>query len=67
MLKLLKYIFETALTIILNILITWLFVWIISLCFDFECTLKLVCGIYVTTWLLKFRFQSTTKTSIERK
>lgn len=67
MLKILKYIFETALTVLLNILITWLFVWIISLCFDFQCTLKLVCGIYVTTCLLRFRFQSTTKTNIERK
>lgn len=67
MLKILKYIFETALTVLLNILITWLFVWIISLCFDFQCTLKLVCGIYVTTCLLRFRFQSTTKANIERK
>lgn len=67
MLKILKYIFETALTVLLNILITWLFVWLISLCFDFQCTLKLVAGIYITTCLLKFRFQSITKTSIERK
>lgn len=67
MLKLLKYIFETALAIILNILITWLFVWIISLCFDFQCTLKLVCGIYVTTCLLRFRFQEKTNVNIERK
>lgn len=67
MLKLLKYIFETALSIVLNILITWLFVWLISLCFDFACTLKLVCGIYLTTCLLRFRFQEKTNVNIERK
>lgn len=66
MLKILKYIFETLLEIILNILVTWLFVWIISLCFDFTCTLKLVCGIYVTTCLLRFRFFSKTNAKIEK-
>lgn len=69
MLKLLGYILDITLTIILNILITWLFVWIISLCFDFQCTPKLVCGIYVTTYLLKFRFQEKTNAhvNIERR
>lgn len=66
MLKIGKYIFETLLKIILNILITWLFVWLISLCFDFTCTLKLVCGIYLITCLLRFRFQGDTKVNVER-
>lgn len=65
MLKILEYIFETAFSILLNILITWVFIWIISLCFDFQCTLKLVCGVYVTTCLLKFRLFTNTNT--ERK
>lgn len=67
MLKLLGYILDITLTIILNILITWLFVWLISLCFDFQCTLKLVCGIYVITCLLKFRLQEKTNVNVNMK
>lgn len=66
MLKIGKYIFETLLKIILNILMTWLFIWLISLCFDFTCTLKLVCGVYLTTCLVRFRFYGDTKVNVER-
>lgn len=64
--KILSFIFLECLTILLNFGITYLFIWMISLCFDFTCTLKLVVGIYLITCLLRFRFFVKTEAKLER-
>ena len=65
--KILIFIFLECLQILLNFGITYLFIWMISLCFDFTCTLKLAVGIYLITCLIRFRFFSKLETKIERK
>lgn len=63
--KILSFIFLECLQILLNFSITYLFLWMISLCFDFSLTLKMAVGIYLITCLLRFRFVVKTEAKLE--
>lgn len=63
--KVLSFIFLECLQILLNFGITYLFLWMISLCFDFSLTLKMAVGIYLITCLLRFRFVVKTEAKLE--
>ena len=64
--KILSFIFLECLQILLNFGITYLFLWMISLCFGFSLTLKMAVGIYLITCLLRFRFFVKTEAKLER-